>query len=56
VPWMGGVHMTVSGNSFAAAHVSGLCALIRARHPELTPYEVKTVLHLIASNVEATTS
>ena len=52
VPWMGGGHMTVSGNSFAAAHVSGISALIRSRHPRLTPFEVKTVLHLIASNVE----
>lgn len=51
VPWMGGGHMTVSGNSFAAAHVSGICALIRSKHPELTPFQVKSVLHLIASNV-----
>jgi subtilisin family serine protease len=54
VPWMGGGHMTVSGNSFAAAHVSGLCALVRAKHPKMTPFEVKTVLQLMASNVHAT--
>jgi subtilisin family serine protease len=51
VPWIGGGHMTVSGNSFAAAHVSALCALILAKHPELTAFEVKSALHLIASNV-----
>lgn len=53
VPWIGGGHMTVSGNSFAAAHVSAICALIRAKHPELTPFQVKSVLHSIASNAEA---
>jgi subtilisin len=51
IPWIGGGHMTVSGNSFAAAHVSAVCALIRAKHPELTAFQVKSVLHLIASNV-----
>jgi subtilisin family serine protease len=53
VPWIGGGHMTVSGNSFAAAHVSAICALIRAKHPALTPFQVKSVLHSIASNAEA---
>ena len=51
VPWRGGVRMTVTGNSFAAAHVTGLCALIRAKHPALTPFQVKGVLHLLAGNV-----
>jgi subtilisin len=51
IPWIGGGHMTVSGNSFAAAHVSAVCALVRAKHPELTTFQVKSVLHLIASNV-----
>jgi subtilisin family serine protease len=51
IPWIGGGHMTVSGNSFAAAHVSAVCALIRAKHSELTAFQVKSVLHLIASNV-----
>jgi subtilisin len=51
VPWRGGLRMTVNGNSFAAAHVTGLCALIRAKHPDLTPFQVKGVLHLLAGNV-----
>lgn len=51
VPWMGGGHMTVSGNSFAAAHVSAICGLIRAKHPELTPFQVKSALYLLAANV-----
>ena len=54
VPWRGGVRMTVTGNSFAAAVVSGLCALIRAKHPELTPFQVKAALHLLADNVKVT--
>ena len=54
VPWRGGNRMTVTGNSFAAAVVTGLCALIRAKHPELTPFQVKAALHLLAKNVEMT--
>ena len=40
-----------SGNSFATAHMSGICALVRGKHPELTPFQVKSVLHLTAGNV-----
>ena len=47
------VRMTVTGNSFAAAFVTGLCALIRAKHRELTPFQVKAALHLLAGNVQA---
>jgi subtilisin family serine protease len=51
VPWMGGETLRCSGNSFATPHVSGLCALIRSKHPELTPFQLKSVLHLTAANV-----
>jgi subtilisin len=51
VAWLGGESVTCSGNSFATPHVSGLCALIRSKHPELTPFELKSVLYLTASNV-----
>lgn len=54
VPWRGGGRMTVTGNSFAAAVVTGLCARIRAKHPELTPFQVKSALHLLADNVQMT--
>jgi len=50
VPWLGGGTLRVTGNSFATPHVSGPCALILSKHPELTPFEVKTVLRLTASN------
>lgn len=53
VAWRGGGKLRSSGNSFATAHVSGLCAQILAKHPELTPFEVKSVLRAAAPNVGA---
>ncbi|HWL33387.1 MAG TPA: S8 family serine peptidase [Gaiellaceae bacterium] len=51
VAWLGGARVRSTGNSFATPHISGLCALIRAKHPELTPFQVKSVLYLTADNV-----
>ncbi len=51
VAWLGGRSLTVSGNSFATPHLSGICALILAKHPELTPFQLKSVLYLTATNV-----
>jgi subtilisin len=51
--WVGGGTLRVTGNSFATPHVSGLCALILSKHPGLAPFQVKSVLALTASNVEA---
>ena len=51
VAWLGGSSLRSTGNSFATPHMSGLCALIRAKHPELTPFQVKNVLYLTANNV-----
>jgi subtilisin family serine protease len=51
VAWPGGGHIRVSGNSFATPHISGLCALILSKHPRLTPFQVKSVLHATATNV-----
>ena len=51
VAWLGGETITATGNSFATPHVSGLCALILSKHPQLTPFQVKNVLHLTAVNV-----
>lgn len=50
VPWRGGGRITTTGNSFAAAHVSGLLARILAKHPGLTPFQLKTVLHAVCAN------
>lgn len=49
VPWAGGGTVTATGNSFAAAHVSGLLARILSKHPGATPFQLKTILHAIAS-------
>jgi subtilisin family serine protease len=41
--------MIATGNSFAAPHVAGYAALIRAAHPGASPFEVKAILAAIAS-------
>jgi subtilisin len=50
VPWQNGKTITATGNSFAAPHVTGLVARILSKHPEMRPYDVKTVLRAVASN------
>jgi subtilisin len=50
VPWLGGSTLRCSGNSFAAPHVAGVAALILSKHPELTPFQLKSVLYATASN------
>jgi subtilisin family serine protease len=50
VAWSDGSRIQATGNSFAAPHVAGMLALIRAKHPSLTPFELKSVLRLTASN------
>jgi subtilisin len=54
VAWLGGGKLRTSGNSFATPHMTGICALIMAKHPRLTPYQLKSVLYLIANNVGGT--
>lgn len=51
VPWRGGGSMRSTGNSYAAPHISGIAALIRAEHPELRPFQVKAALWATAANV-----
>jgi subtilisin len=51
IAWLGGETITATGNSFATPHIAGICALILAKHPELTPFQLKSVLHLTAANV-----
>lgn len=50
VAWLDGGSLTVTGNSFAAPWVAGLATRVVAAHPELRPYEVKTVLRNLAAN------
>jgi len=49
--WMDGATIHATGNSFATPHMSGICALLLSKHPGLTPFQLKSVLHLIADNV-----
>jgi subtilisin family serine protease len=51
VAWLAGESIRATGNSFATPHMTGICALIRSKHPELTPVQLKNVLYLTASNV-----
>lgn len=48
VAWTGGTSILATGNSLAAPHISAVIALIRAKHPDLAPFQVKSVLHALA--------
>jgi len=52
VAGLGGETITATGNSFATPHVAGLCALILSKHPHLTPFQLKSALHLASGNVD----
>lgn len=52
VAWPGGMRTRITGNSFATPHVAGYCALAMAKHPGLTPFQVKSLLYLISDNVK----
>jgi subtilisin len=51
VAWMGGSKIRCTGNSFATPHMSGICALVLGKHPDLTPFQLKSVLYLTSTNV-----
>ncbi len=51
VAWPGGGEIRSTGNSFAAPHITGICALILSKHPMLTPFQLKSVLYSAAHNV-----
>jgi subtilisin len=50
VAWTDGGTTVATGNSFAAPHVAAMAALILAKHPRLTPYQVKAVLQAVSDN------
>ena len=52
VAWLGGGTIRASGNSFATPCISGIASLILSKHPGLTPFQLKTVLHLTSQNVK----
>jgi len=50
VAWPGDGYTRVTGNSFAAAHIAGLAALVKSKHPTLRPFQLKAVLWATAVN------
>jgi subtilisin family serine protease len=50
VAWTNRGSITATGNSFAAPHVTGMVALLLGKHPWLTPFQVKAVLHAASDN------
>jgi subtilisin len=54
--WPGGGYRQLTGNSFACPYVVGIIALLIETYPNLTPFQVKTILYTIAkSNQEKAT-
>ena len=51
VPWLEHDTIVTTGNSFAAPHIAALATLIISKHPDLRPFQVKTVLWATAANV-----
>ena len=49
--WADGGWITATGNSFAAAHISGIVAKILGKHPNLTQFQIKPVLRGLSANM-----
>ena len=46
--WPGGGYRQLTGNSFAAPYITGIVALLLESRPDLTPFQIKTILYAIA--------
>ena len=46
--WLGGGYRSLTGNSFACPQIVGIIALLLATYPNLTPFQVKSMLYTIA--------
>lgn len=51
VPWLDGRTTVTTGNSFAAPHIAAFAALIKSKHPELRPFQLKAALWATSANV-----
>jgi subtilisin len=51
VAWRDNAWLTVTGNSFAAPHITGTVARILGKHPQLTPFQMKVILRALSANV-----
>ena len=56
VAWRDGGRIVATGNSFAAPHMAGIAALIRAKHPGASPFEVKAILAATSSGATESTT
>ncbi|MDQ2973955.1 MAG: S8 family serine peptidase [Acidobacteriota bacterium] len=45
--WPGGGYRQLTGNSFACPYIVGIIALLMEAYPDLTPFQVKTILYAI---------
>jgi len=52
VAWKNHTRITATGNSYAAPHITGLVAKILGKHPDLTVFQLKTILRQLAANVD----
>lgn len=52
VAWADGGWITATGNSFAAPHITGVVAKILGKHPNLTLFQIKTVLRALSANMQ----
>ena len=50
VAWLQQKWSTVTGNSFAAPHITGIVAKLLGEHPNLTPFQIKTMLMALSAN------
>ena len=46
--WLNGSYKSLTGNSFACPHIVGIIALLLETYPDLTPFQVKSLLYEIA--------
>jgi subtilisin len=51
VAWAEGGWITATGNSFAAPHITGIVTKVLGKHPNLTLFQMKTVLRALSANV-----
>lgn len=47
--WPGGGYRQVTGNSFACPYITGTIARIMEAYPTMTPFQIKTILYIIAA-------